>query len=78
MIIASLLTAYVLKLVLIQFPFDAAKSLILTSAVLWLGFMVPLLVDSVLWERRPWKLFLLNAGYRLVSIILMTAVYLLY
>lgn len=40
----------------------------------WLGFQVPLLMDSQLWEGKSWKLFGLNAGYRLVSLGVMGAI----
>lgn len=40
----------------------------------WLGFMVPVMVGSVLWEGKSWKLFAINAGYRLVSVFLIAAV----
>jgi hypothetical protein len=33
----------------------------------WLGFAVPLSAGSWLWEGKPFKLFLLNAGHYLVS-----------
>jgi hypothetical protein len=37
----------------------------------WLGFVVPVSMGSVLWERKPWKLWCINAGYYLVSMMLM-------
>lgn len=35
----------------------------------WLGFYVPLLLNSVAWESRSWKLFAINAGYHLVALL---------
>lgn len=37
----------------------------------WLGFVVPVALSAVLWENKPWKLFLLNVGYYLVSLAIM-------
>ena len=37
----------------------------------WLGFIVPISLGSVLWERRPWKLWFLNTGYWLVQLLVM-------
>ena len=34
----------------------------------WLGFYVPMLLGSVAWEGRPWKLFCLNATYHLINL----------
>lgn len=40
----------------------------------WLGFAAPLLLSSVLWEGRSWKLYALNAGYNLVQFVLLGAI----
>ncbi len=37
----------------------------------WLGFIAPVTVGSVLWEGKSWKLWILNAGYYLVALLLM-------
>lgn len=36
----------------------------------WLGFYFPGDLGSVAWEMRSWKLFFINTGYHLVSLIL--------
>ena len=41
---------------------------------LWLGFLAPILLASFLWENKPFKLFVLNAAYRLVEVIVMAAI----
>ena len=38
---------------------------------LWLGFIVPVLLGSVLWEGKPLKFYLINVGYYLVSLTVM-------
>ena len=40
----------------------------------WLGFAVPLLLNEVLWQSKPMKLYLINIGYQLVSFVLMGAI----
>jgi len=40
----------------------------------WLGFVAPVLLGLVLWDGKPWKLFFLNAGYYLVSMLAMGAI----
>jgi hypothetical protein len=40
----------------------------------WLGFSAPLLLGSFLWEGRPLRLWVLNAAYRLVELIVMAAI----
>lgn len=36
----------------------------------WLGFVVPVSLGTVLWEGKSWKLWMLNAGYYLVGLLL--------
>ena len=42
--------------------YDVAEGLIV-AGVLWLGFIVTIYFSAVLWERKPFSLFLINAGY---------------
>lgn len=78
MILSALLTALVLKLMLVQFPFRTLDALFATAGIIWVGFNVPLALDSVLYEGKSWKLFILNSGYRLVSLLVMTYIYTLF
>ncbi len=36
----------------------------------WIGFIAPVTMGSVLWEGKPWKLWMINAGYYLVGLLL--------
>ncbi|MBI2551232.1 DUF1761 domain-containing protein [Candidatus Uhrbacteria bacterium] len=38
---------------------------------IWLGFIAPVLMGAVLWEGKSWTLWLINAGYYLLSLMLM-------
>lgn len=40
----------------------------------WLGFVAPVMLGTVLWEGRPWKLFWLQSGYYLVTLMVMGAI----
>ncbi len=40
----------------------------------WLGFIAPVTLGSVLWEGRPWKLWILNNAYYLVSLFVMATI----
>jgi hypothetical protein len=37
----------------------------------WLGFIAPVTLTSVLWEGKPWKLWLINNSYNLVTLMAM-------
>lgn len=40
----------------------------------WLGFVAPVHMGAQLWEKKPWSLFLINAGYHLVSLLTMGSI----
>ncbi len=40
----------------------------------WLGFIVPLTLMGVVYEKRPWKLWVLDIGFWLVSLLVMGAI----
>lgn len=45
---------------------------LITGILLWLGFAAAALLPGVLYQNVPWKLFLINSGYHLVSIAVMS------
>lgn len=73
--LGSIIMAFVLAHALVF-----AKSYLGTSGVSagiqtgfwnWLGFMAPVSLTSVLWEGKPWKLWFLNNGYNLITLMAM-------
>jgi hypothetical protein len=40
----------------------------------WLGFVAPVTLGSVLWEGKSWKMWALNNGYYLVTLLAMGVV----
>lgn len=48
-----------------------APAIILNAAIFtWLGFFVPQDLSTVAWEKKSWKLFFINTGYHLASLVL--------
>ena len=77
MVIGSLLTAWVLAhTVAVWRPstWNAGADLsdfahgFFAAFFTWLGFYVPLLLNTVAWEGKSWKLFGINAGYHFVAL----------
>jgi hypothetical protein len=53
----------------------SASTTILSSAIFtWLGFFVPVDINAVAWEGKSWKLFFINAGYHLLSLLIAAAI----
>lgn len=70
MILGCLVTAVTINTL---FPANAWAA-VKMAAMVWLGFILPILLGTVLWENRPWKLFFINAAYYLVNLIVMSII----
>lgn len=68
MFIGSLVSAYVLAH-FVDYV-DAQTWMEGAQTGFWaaLGFMAPVTLGSVLWEGKPWGLFILNAAYQLINL----------
>jgi hypothetical protein len=75
MMIGSLLMAYVLAHSLI-FAATYTKTTGIAAGLMvavwtWLGFIAPVSIGTVIWEGKPWKLWIINAVYYIVGLALM-------
>ena len=74
MTLGTLLTAYVLS----KFMDLTGSVGYIDGAILgfwiWLGFMATNTISSVLWEGKSWKLWILNNGHSLLSLLVMGAI----
>lgn len=51
---------------------------ILMSAIFtWVGFYLPVDLGSIFWERKSFKLFSINTGYHLASLLVVSAILIL-
>ena len=78
MMVSAVVMAYVLAHVL-EMSKSALGDMGLMSGIqsgfwTWLGFVATSMLGKVLWEGKSWKLYVLDAGYYLVSLVLMGAV----
>ncbi len=76
-LIMSFVTAYIMKITLVQFPFVTYTGVTFVSLLMWLGFVLPVTLSSVLWEGRKVKLFVLNSLYYLASLVIVSWILLL-
>lgn len=72
---ASMFIAYVMNYVGIAFQiYDWVGAVFDLALWCWLGFVVPTMLGQVLWEQRPFKLYLINAFFWLVSFVAMALI----
>ncbi len=73
--LASLVMAYVFSHILVfatsYMKTSGASAGIVCAFWVWLGFIAPVMLGKVLWEGKPWKLWILDAGHYLVTLSVM-------
>jgi hypothetical protein len=72
--VAALVTACVLAHVFEVVEVDSHLDGLHVAAGVWLGFVAPVMLGSVLWEQKSWCLYFLNAGFYLVNLAAMSGV----
>jgi len=71
---ASILAAFVLYSLEMRLGVYDIKGAMQLGFWSWAGFVVPALSGTVLWEQKPVLLYVINAGYWLVSFVAMSVV----
>ncbi len=76
--VASLVTAYVLAHIVVfsatYFGISGLSAGLQAGFWSWLGFVGPVTLGMVLWERKPWTLWILLNGYQLLLMLVMGAI----
>jgi len=74
-LLASMLVAWIMNSLGAAIGiFDWVGAVVDLAFWLWLGFVAPVLLGSVLWERKPLKYYAINVGYWLVSFVVMAVI----
>jgi len=73
-LIASIAMALILNQVLVLSGAVEFPNGLLVTFLLWLGFVASVLLSSVTYEQKPVRYFAINAGYRLVVMMIMGTV----
>lgn len=73
--VISLITAYVLSHVMTLsenfFHYSRLSTGVITAFWMWLGFVMPVQMTGTIFGDKKWKLFKINTGFQLVSLVLM-------
>lgn len=73
--LALLLTNMVFARVLSALQAYTIPQALTVAVFIWLGFVAPILLWSILWERRPFILYLIHLGHYLLTL-MVSAVFL--
>lgn len=72
--VGAVVTAYVLAIFVSWAQISTIALAIILGFLVWLGFILTISLQSLLWEGKSQKLFLLNNGYNFVSLIVMASI----
>ena len=76
--VLALVTAYVLSHVMSLsqnfYHYDAVMTGLTSAFWMWLGFIMPVQATDVLFGSKKFKLFMINTGYQLASVLVMGVV----
>lgn len=72
--VAALVTAVILSVFLDYALASTVMEAAIVGLFAWLGFVATTLLTGVLFEGKPWNLFLINSGYQLASILAMSVI----
>ena len=72
--IVNLIMAYVLAHTVYYSGARTAMDGAFVGFFVWLGFIATVMLGMVLWEGKPVKLYVINAGHYLVSLLVMGAI----
>jgi hypothetical protein len=73
-LLASMLAAYVMSYFGIAWGVYDWIGAIELGFWCWIGFAAPALLGSVLWEQKPFRLYLINSLYWLVTLVVMAII----
>ena len=74
MIISTLVMTYVLAHFVDYLEVTTVSTALQLGCWIWLGFVAPIMLGSVLWEGKSVKLYLINVLYYLVALCLMAII----
>ena len=73
-LLSAMLVAYVMTYVNAAWGFTTWSGGIQLGFWCWMGFVAPTMLSQVLWEHRPFKLYLIDALYWLVSFLVIAQI----
>jgi xanthine/uracil permease len=72
--VVSLIIAYFLSFFQGHLGVTSISDGMLVGFLLWLGFVATTQISGVLWCKKPFKLFAINTGYKLLSFLVMSGI----
>lgn len=72
--VTLVITAWVLSWIILALKMSGAMGGIQVSCWIWLGFFATTMVNTVIWEKKSWKLYGINVSHHLAGLLAMGAI----
>lgn len=72
--LVTFITAFVLKQFIDLFYIVNFYDALQLAFWVWFGFIATSMMNSVVYEKKPWRLYIIDAGYQLAVLILMSVI----
>lgn len=73
-VLVSFLTAFVFSLIINWVGINTSFEGMALGFLIWLGFVVTTHFSGVIWAKKPFKVYLIDTGFQLVSLLIMGAI----
>lgn len=73
--LTEIIMAIVLGSLLMTSMVDSLTNALVFAFMIWLGFIATTMINTVLFDKKPFNLFLINSGYQLGSLLVMAIVF---
>ncbi len=77
-ILASFISAVVMAMLLTLTVATTLYEGLVMGFWLWLGFVATTMINGVLYEKKPWALYIITSGYQLAALMVMGAILMLW
>ena len=78
MFVGTLVTVYVLGNNLLYSGISNTSTALIYAFFMWVGYIAPIQLGSVLWEGKPFRYYLINTFYYLVSLMITSIIFVLW
>lgn len=73
-LVAATIAAFVMSFFMLAWGISDWIGCVVLAFWCWLGFVAPAMLGQVLWERKPFALYLINSLYWLVSFVIIALI----
>lgn len=72
--LSNVLIAGVLYYIIPQILVTSFTSLLKIFGLVWLAFSFPIFANAAIWERKSWKLVVINSAQNLIALVVVSAI----